>query len=321
MKKKLLCLLFVLCFSHCQAIDSNWVDHWKDALESFSSENYPLACQQYTAAIDQLIAKNDLTYPELYVDRGIAFQMMKQYDEAISDFNTALASEFLLLKETSRAILYRMVAYVSLNMKEETLADLNLLKSTCHDFPVLENTSDTIIIRNLPHSSICIKAIQYLFIHMGVCSSADDFKFYDNTCVITKTCSCVAKKSFTLPPLPSLPSAPNDPNGCNLICGGPAMIALSLSPLLISYPAAMMIYTILVGILQDVCMWCCVGNGFYSNCIEPFKINIIDPFIYYVHLFGEKIGKELMKDLAEIEKELAKIKSQINAPKKEGLVY
>jgi tetratricopeptide (TPR) repeat protein len=299
-KLRILCLISILFFANCQAKDCDWTTNWKDALEAFSGENYPLACQKYTAAIEQLLADNNLTHPELYISRGTVLQIMQKHNEAIQDFNTALASDFIPLKDTTRAVLYRMVAYASLGMKDESLCDLTLLQSISHDFPIVQNTPDSIIIRNLPHSSLCIKAIKYLFIYMGICSDEDSFKFYDNnTCVIKKKCSCSSKDLST--PINTL----NDNrevilNNCEAVCRNSAYSALQLSHLLIAYPAAMSIYTSLIGIVQNTCMWCCAGDGFYVNCIRPFEVDIIDPFIYYVRLFGEKIGKELAQEFNPI---------------------
>lgn len=191
--KNWLCILSLLLSTLCSAHEDeiSWEDRWASGVAVCSDKNFAQAIIDFTDAINMLEAANNSDYPFVYVDRGKVSLLLNDYYAAITDFETALSSPALSIKDQVRALTGEAIAFSRMGMADQMLSKLDALKAADPQFPKVEILEHYVIIRNLPKSKGYRQALKCLLIHSNLCESVKDIVIYpSDTLIAVKKCHC-----------------------------------------------------------------------------------------------------------------------------------
>jgi len=189
-------ILYKLFFLFCLTVNiyvgaSTWQEYWIKAVEQCDQRDHLEAINMFNLAVTSMEEINDLNHPHVYVDRARLNLLLENHELAIEDLNKALDNPNLSKKEISRATVSRVIAKSRLGMEQEVLDDLKLFSENIENKPVIEETSENIIIRNVPECPCYQNIMTFYYIDSGICTSEKDIqKLKSNIWVIKKSCGC-----------------------------------------------------------------------------------------------------------------------------------
>src|SRR5688500_18480746 len=173
-----LCIVSIFLFSSLYS--ENWETHWIKAVELCDTTSFDEAEQEFTLAIQCLEKDKDEDHPHIFVDRARLYCLQNKFEKALIDVNIGLNSEKLTQHDKVRGLVTRLCIYSNLNMEQEFIKDYELLKESSTDFPKVEFTDNSVIIRNAPKSSSYRKITKDYLINYGICEKEEDVNDLSN---------------------------------------------------------------------------------------------------------------------------------------------
>lgn len=253
-------ILFLIATCHLSA--SNWEENWKNAVEYCHREQYDLAEQEFTLAIQQLESANDDKHFYVFVDRARLYALQGQYTLALPDLDKALLSNTLSTNDKIRALVTRIVVNVNLGLEEQALSDYDSFTKIKTDLPQVEFTEETVIIRNIPDCDCYMLIAKAFLVNSGICENESDIKVLPSGVCIAKRKNCDCDKNA---------SKPMDVQECRYWCDKLAFAGLALCSKTFKTWGCQTACFAVVELLKDGCHWCCSNGEFYRKCVQPFE--------------------------------------------------
>ena len=124
MKKILLALLMPIAL-HLSA--QEWEPYWVEAIKNCHVGDYVSAESLFNQTIDYMEYEENLEHPSVYMDRARVFMFLSKYENALTDVNTALASDKLHDSERIKAVSVRIAARLKLGLPDGYEEDMSYL--------------------------------------------------------------------------------------------------------------------------------------------------------------------------------------------------
>ncbi len=298
MKKIVTCVLaFVALTLHAHA--DTWQNHWERAVENCGGKNYKAAETEFGLAILSLETNNDESHPHVYVDRARLYLLQDRYTESLIDLNKALESKHLMNTDRIRGLVTRIFTCVNLQMDDQVLADYDAFKAMSPNFPKVEFTNESVVIRNMPNSN-CYRSLAKAFlISSEICESETDIKELDSGIMIAKRkivvdsgCPCDVERNLAIlgsqkpaRPAPQKPLRPNNEqqnppkpsndqqnaDNCKWWCDKCAIGGIAWCAKVFKRWDCQTGCIFAVDLIKDGCYWCCSSGSFYQKCVKPFE--------------------------------------------------
>jgi tetratricopeptide (TPR) repeat protein len=184
--KKWISFILILVISSCYAEENEttWEDFWVSGIYSCSQKNYKDAVFHFTESINLLNAAQNANFPQIYIDRGIAYSLLFEFNNALNDFENAIQSNKLSDNDKVRLCVNKLAVLSSLDDHKNIFLELDNLKKIDPNFPQIEFTENYVFIRNVPANKWYRKAIKCLLIHSGMCSSKGDMYIYPSNILV-----------------------------------------------------------------------------------------------------------------------------------------
>lgn len=275
-----------------------WMQYLANAEDSVEQESFADAIVSYSHAINLMeeIGENSMA---AYHERGLAYLQIKDYNAAITDFSRVIENYesnpiSSNLPAALNALWSRFGTYSRIHAREK--ADLDFTKIALLDpnFPIVEFSENTVIIKNLYLSSdhelkkifasvmvnigVCDKKEDVFFSHAGIVTIKMSSDFYD---LLDDQCDCAALTEEMRPSINAQPRkervSPRKLIECQKKCDDFAY-SLGLGCAFCKTAMGKAACAAAVYTLKNACHWCCSDGNFYKKCIKPLAaFNPKDP--------------------------------------------
>lgn len=268
MHSKLLSLVlpFVLLTS---SIFASWQDHWIKGTNSAEQKHLEQAIKSLRQASSEMSESELQSNPYVLIDLGVALHDKGSYQEALTCLNKSLTYK-LSQADKEKAFVMKVFCEAQLDMDDQFLEDFDNLKNVMSNWHQIEETDETIIIRNYPDSECYKKIMTTGLIGFGKCEKEQDIQFLKNgTCVIKKQKSngCPIPKHF-IDPNNNKPK--NNQKNCQWYCNEGKKLACGFCAHNFEGFKCKYLCLQAVDYLTSICNKCCAGGNFYENCGKVF---------------------------------------------------
>ncbi|MBA3723200.1 MAG: hypothetical protein H0W88_12480 [Parachlamydiaceae bacterium] len=257
---------------------NDWQNTWIRAVEFCDDKKFEEALNMFNIAIVQMEDIKDVNHPYIYVDRARLNLMLENNEATLIDLEIALKNEMISKFDRTRAYVTRLMARSRLGMEAGVLEDLKNVGESLENKPIIEETKDYIIIRNMSDCECYAKLMSSYFINSEKCSSENDIKMLSsNICIIKKSCNCGCKKvkdensknNTKIQDNRNMNGTAID--GCKSMCDRVAISGTALCSKWFKTSRCQIACAVAACELQKGCYWCCEGGDFYQKCIKPFE--------------------------------------------------